>query len=131
MGQKTKAAWSGIQNLSSNARKQPKAIVEDVEEEGNFNCRPGSATFNLEKTDERAYQEAVVIEEKDGSLTLTGFLEDFEDEPLLDLDSDDEDEELQGSDPEYFLIQVHTTQSQIFFIVDMQISLLGLFQLMI
>ncbi|KAF8509294.1 hypothetical protein BU17DRAFT_99068 [Hysterangium stoloniferum] len=43
------------------------------------------------------YDEAFIVDEEDGSLTLVGFLDDFEEEPLPalahDLDSDDENDE--------------------------------------
>ena len=94
MPRKSKVARSRIKNLGSNAQlKKPTLTVE--EDDGFDHCEPP----NQEEPDERMYQEGLIVHEEDGSLTLVGFLDDFEDEPLpdlandLDSESDDEDDE--------------------------------------
>jgi hypothetical protein len=100
MPRKPAALRSRIQNLGPNAQKQPPATVEDIEDEGDQFCNnPGPASSSLppEIPEEEMFEEDFIIDKVDGSLTLVGFLGDFEEEPLPDLapdpDSDDEDED--------------------------------------
>ncbi|KAF8521938.1 hypothetical protein BU17DRAFT_87508 [Hysterangium stoloniferum] len=95
MPQKSKAAQSHIKNLGSKAQKKPSVTIKDVPDDNDFNCKPVS--LNLDQSNEKMYEEAFIVDEEDGSLTLVGFLDDFEEEPLPDLahdlDSDDENDE--------------------------------------
>ncbi|KIJ89404.1 hypothetical protein K443DRAFT_16164 [Laccaria amethystina LaAM-08-1] len=95
MPRKSKAAKSRIENLGSKAQKKPSVTIEDVPDEDDFNCKP--ASLDLAQSDEGMYEEAFIVDEEDGSLTLVGFLNDFGEEHLPDLahdlDSDDENDE--------------------------------------
>jgi len=95
MPRKSRGARSRINNLGSKARKRP---IEDVEDEGDQ--LPGSISLACETSSERTYEEGFVIDEKDGSLTLVGYLSNFEEEPLPDFASDSESDDLESDEEE-------------------------------
>lgn len=91
MPRASKAKQSRIKNLGSRAQKQYSVTIEDVED------IPEPVSSNLECED------AFIINEKDGSLTLVGFLEDFEDDLLSDVNSSSDSE----SDEEDDRVVIH------------------------
>src|SRR5271168_4154124 len=101
MPRKSRGARSRINNLGSKARKRP---IEDVEDEGDQ--LPGSSiSLACETSSERTYEEGFVIDENDGSLTLVGYLSNFEEEPLPDFASDSESDEEEDDAENYPEIQ--------------------------
>ncbi|PPQ70445.1 hypothetical protein CVT26_013939 [Gymnopilus dilepis] len=109
-----KAAKARIQNLGTNAAKSKtkhcSVTVEEIEDSGNFVLEPTEkprSSLNQRQDSER--EDGFIFEDKDGVLTVVGFLEELEEDPLpddADLDSDEEGDV--GSEEYYEEIQEYT-----------------------
>jgi hypothetical protein len=73
---KLKSAMSRLQNLGSNAKKRPSVTIEDVEDEG----EPSPSHSN-----DPVDSEGDFVEAEDEPITIIGYLDDLEEEPLPDL----------------------------------------------
>jgi hypothetical protein len=102
MPRKSKAAHSRTKNLGSGVQrskqlKQASATIEEVKDTGEFVPEHVSIPrVSADQRDRRTSEEGFIFEDKDGSLTLVGFLEEDHSLPLADFtseaDSDEEDE---------------------------------------
>lgn len=108
MPKRSKATQSRIKNLKANAQKskqkQPSVTIEEVEDSGEFRLESSSNPRGItDQTERIGPEEGFIFKGKDGSLTLFGFLEDFNgDDSILDFvdepDSDGEDDFQAGDD---------------------------------
>jgi hypothetical protein len=85
---------SRIQNLGSNAKKRPTVTIEDVEDEGEpYNPSPSHSNDPVDS-------EGDFVEAEDEPITIIGYLDDLEEEPLPDLVFENSDQEDSGLDLE-------------------------------
>jgi hypothetical protein len=82
---------SRLQNLGSNAKKRPSVTIEDVEDED----EPSSSHSN-----DPVDSEGDFVEAEDEPITIIGYLDDLEEEPLPDLVFENSDQEDSGLDLE-------------------------------
>jgi hypothetical protein len=82
MPHKYKSTISHIQNLGSNAKKRSPVTIEDVEDEGKlpYNQSPSYS----DPTTQRDLEDHS-LEPEDDPITIIGYLDDLEEEPLPDL----------------------------------------------
>jgi len=92
---KSKSAISHIKNLGSNEKKQPAVTIEDVDDEDEpFNQTPSySSDLITQRASEDGFSEA-----EDELITMIGYLDNLEEEPLPDLMSQSSDQEDLGLD---------------------------------
>ncbi|KAF8888190.1 hypothetical protein CPB84DRAFT_1749584 [Gymnopilus junonius] len=82
--------------------------IEEVEDSGKFLLQPIlSSQVSVDQRKERRSEEGFIFEDKDGSFTLVGFLEDFEENSLPDFtcDSDQDDDDDVCVEDDYLVIQ--------------------------
>lgn len=91
MPHKSKLAMSRLQNLGFNAKNQPTVTIEDVEDEG----EPSPSHSN-----DPVDSEGDFVEAGDEPITIIGYLDNLEEEPLPDLVFENSDQEDSGLDLE-------------------------------
>lgn len=92
MPRKSKLAISRLQNLGSNAKKRPSVTIEDVDDEDEH-YKPSSSHSN-DPTDSGGD----FMGDENEPITIIGYLDDLEEEPLPDLVSENSDQEDSGLD---------------------------------
>jgi len=95
MPRKSKSAISRIQNLGSNAKKRPSVTIEDVDDEDEH-CGQ-SPSYSNDPITQTALGDDFT-EAEDEPITIIGYLDDLEEEPLPDLMSQNSDQEDSGLD---------------------------------
>jgi hypothetical protein len=85
---------SRLQNLGSNAKKRPSVTIDDVEDKGEpYNPSPSHSNDPVDSKGD-------FVEAEDEPITIIGYLDDLEEEPLPDLVFENSDQEDSGLDLE-------------------------------